>query len=165
MTQGPLSKVSFFFASSLYELARKAYGRAVSQQSTGQVHQLDAIEALVLAAVSAEAFVNELVEYAHVSSIGAEPLAEIWGDEFENLDVRTKYLLAARLLGRPLNKGKAPFQDFQHLIRIRNSIVHLKLVQGQADDMGNLSLSVPESVKELERKGLTAQNWRHGHLV
>jgi hypothetical protein len=91
----------------------------------------------VFAAATFEAFINELDELA--AGTGGTPgvadpriksLAEVLGEAQESkAATRLKYLLVGvALQGQPFDRGAPPWQDLDLLIRLRDSIVHLRPV-------------------------------------
>jgi hypothetical protein len=93
----------------------------------------DSLIAIIMAVTSAEAFINELAERLDSLPEGfpiseslksfAAVVKEVEGDHGP---VTLKYLVASHALGRMFDKGAPPFQDFAHLARLRNALVHLK---------------------------------------
>jgi hypothetical protein len=98
----------------------------------------DTIGALLLSAMSAESFINELgTRLSLLSAYSGKNLTR-WANigtfleqlEAEHAQIRSKYLLVSNLLpGKPFVKGKPPFQDFSLLIDIRNDFAHPKAQQ------------------------------------
>ncbi len=116
----------------LYGIAIDAYRRARDRDTDGnEYHGSDAFVAIVFAAISIEAFVNEII------------VNDRFGDLFGRHDVailaRTLKLLAPdtsvakkyqiihlMLTGYPCAEGQRPYQDFSVLMTLRNWIVHTK---------------------------------------
>lgn len=100
----------------------------------------DTIGVILLAAMSTEAFINELGTRLLLELSPELPAMERWTSvgtllqqlEKEKAQIKTKYLWVSQILpGCPLTKGKPPFQDFSRLIDIRNDIVHLKALENE----------------------------------
>ncbi|MDS4043014.1 MAG: hypothetical protein RKP20_17800 [Candidatus Competibacter sp.] len=99
----------------------------------------DTIGAILLAAMSTEAFINELGTHLLLLELSPElPEIERWTSvgtlleqlEKEKAQIKTKYLWVSQILpGCPLTKGKPPFQDFSRLIDMRNDIVHPRALE------------------------------------
>lgn len=99
----------------------------------------DTISAILLAAMSTEAFINELGTRL-LLQLPTDPEMERWisvGTILEQLEkekaqIRTKYLWVSQILpGCPFTKGKPPFQDFSKLIDMRNDIVHPRALESE----------------------------------
>lgn len=126
---------SYFLSSGvLYLEAKKAYERTKSAPSDIECNQNDALTALLFSAATLEAFIAELAFHAQTSvrlfptlspvQALASALKEV---EASRGSVRLKYIVAKAVLsGDTYDKGTQPYQDFDLLIRIRDSIVHLK---------------------------------------
>jgi len=95
----------------------------------------DSIVAIVMAAASTEAFINEFAEHislfraANMDGLTAsmitcsDAIAEL---EDSKVPVTVKFLVASQILGSPFVRDAAPFQDFATLIHLRNAIMHAK---------------------------------------
>lgn len=98
----------------------------------------DAISAVLLSAMSTEAFINELGTRLALLLDAELTDSRKWnsiGEVFEQLEkeraqIKTKYLIGSQLLPGPaLNKGMPPFQDFSRLIDMRNDFAHPKVLE------------------------------------
>jgi hypothetical protein len=98
----------------------------------------DTISAILLAAMSTEAFINELAVRLSLLDIYGTEDSKKWASvgkfleklEDEHAQVKSKYLWVSHLLpGMPLAVGANPYQSFEQLIKIRNDFAHPK-VQG-----------------------------------
>jgi hypothetical protein len=137
----------------LLEIAREAVMRARDSAAKGNALTGDAILAIVMAAASTEAFINEFAEWApwmH-SFLGLEDTPAAISDcaaVLEDLEearapVAIKYLFASRVLsGKAFNRGSAPYQDFQLLIGLRNAIMHVKPAFGGDSHQGKRLVAV-----------------------
>lgn len=93
-----------------------------------------ALTSIVFAAISLEAFINELTVY--VSMVATENDASEWAlalsqvlheAEDSRISVQSKYMLARlALTGKPFAKGDSVYQNFDTLVRLRDKIVHPK---------------------------------------
>lgn len=122
-----------FHSRTLLLMSRDAALRARADRAS------DSIAAILLAAASTEAFVNELAEY--VVAVCALPLhaAEILPPiasaariimqlEVNRRSVTDKYYEGANAFGgQPLSRGSAIFQELKRLHDLRGSIMHVKL--------------------------------------
>jgi len=128
-----------FAAWHLWNIAADAAKRAKDLKLANPgVCTADTIVAVVLAAMTTEAFVNELGYRlsALTRLTGAENQnLQNWinvGDRLEKLEqerspVKSKYLRASNLLpGGALQQDGQPYQDFALLIDLRNALVHAK---------------------------------------
>jgi hypothetical protein len=91
------------------------------------------VVALILSAISLEAFLNEMVELASFSSDESEPeeiraFAGILRDlEQQRAQIGLKVQIAHYVLKKKkLNRGESPHQDFALLMDLRNALVHKK---------------------------------------
>ena len=96
-----------------------------------------AIPAIVFAAASLEAFINELGAFALLTAEVYPDDLDVrtahWIELFQALEanrasVESKFTAAKRLLTpEPFDKGRQPFQDFQLLFRLRNGLMHMRV--------------------------------------
>jgi hypothetical protein len=157
-----MQKLEYHSLQSLH-VARDA-ATAANRVATEPRLSNDALTAIVMAAASTEAFVNEFPEYAPLmySVLGpteapdavtavVQVLQEL---EESRVPVTTKYLVASQvLIGKAFNTGAAPYQDFKLLIDLRNAIMHIKPTRegdrhpGKriADVLGQRGLALPNT--------------------
>ena len=127
MADGDFWLVSF----GLWNMARDASVRAgLSLPDPSSNPTSDATVAVVMAAASAEAFINELAYLLGRLDEPEEPskafVAAVSQLEAERAPTTLKYLVASLILsGKMLDRGRQPFQDFSDLMRLRNAIMHL----------------------------------------
>ena len=128
-----------FAAWHLWNIAADAAKRAKDLKLANPgVITADTIAAVVLAAMTTEAFVNELgyrlSALTRLTGVGNQHLQN-WIDvgdlleqlEHERVQVKSKYLLVSKLLpGEALRRDRKPYQDFAMLIDMRNDFVHAK---------------------------------------
>jgi hypothetical protein len=96
--------------------------------------QLQALVSLVFSVISVEAFLNEATEMAlRFAKYAGEPqmvpvFAECMVDaEKSRASLESKFALANWILvGKKLNKGVQPYQDFALIVGLRNDLVHFK---------------------------------------
>jgi hypothetical protein len=94
----------------------------------------EALVCVVFAAVSLEAFLNELIELAgdFTNYKDAPPLVSAFAQLMSDLDklhssVELRFQMAHWLLtGGPYNTSSQPYQDFKLLFQMRNDLVHCK---------------------------------------
>ena len=124
----------------------------------------DATVAVLMAAVSTEAFINELAallkmhrDSAHAGLTAplracADALEEI---ETSRGSLSLKYLMAyTTLASAPVDKGANPYQDFATLMKLRNDLVHLKPHDTfDAQPGGDHRVRWPKYIEELEKRG------------
>jgi len=120
-----------FHCIELTHLAYQARDKAREDANRPTALPMDALVALVMAVVAAEAFVNELPECIRAgNSLPVTPEMLKCADALDDAafeSIVDKYQIAAAALsGKPFDKGGAPLQDFALLVRVRNQIVHLK---------------------------------------
>ena len=112
-------------SAALFGIARTACDRAREDAA-------DSVVAIVFAVAALESFVNEVLERLRfdVQRSGPEleharAIAEA-GDLYEkNTRLALKVqLLSASLSGTPMDPGAQPYQDFELLVAVRNTLVH-----------------------------------------
>lgn len=128
---------AIFSAWQIWNIAADAAQRAKNLKLANLgVITADTIVAVILAAMTTEAFVNELGYRLSTLKLRHEnPHLQNWIDvgdlleqlERERVQVKSKYLLISKLLpGEALRRGTKPYQDFALLIDLRNDLVHAK---------------------------------------
>lgn len=123
----------FFNSRILFKIAVSAYERTESSLSDNTGGQNDALVAILFSAVALEAFIMDLALIAAADSqllrrTDLQALANIL-DETESSrgSIRLKFLFAKSILsGKPYEKGSLPYQDFDILFILRDSIIHMK---------------------------------------
>jgi hypothetical protein len=96
--------------------------------------QLQALVSVVFSVVAVEAFLNEAAEMAlDFSDLPSEPqVVSAFGEcmvdaEKSRASLESKFALANWVLvGKKLDKGAQPYQDFALIVRLRNDLVHFK---------------------------------------
>jgi hypothetical protein len=162
----------YFHCEQLLGLARDACDRATKAVAeTEGAWPGEAVVAVVLAAASAEAFINELTELmamktpmlAHrgpslppALSAFADALTEI---EESRGSTNLKYLMASQTLGgKMFDKGGQPYQDFALLMTLRNDIMHLKpkdvFEEKAREDGTEITVRWPKYIAALQGRGL-----------
>ncbi len=132
-------------------LARNAY-RKYLKETSDHPAKYQALVAIVFSAASLEAFINELTEatlrrYSE-SPESIQSFANLLNEIEESRgSTRLKFQLGrATLTGKPYDKGKAPYQDFSCLLKLRDQIMHLK-PQNETEFMSVDDLADKESLK------------------
>jgi hypothetical protein len=133
------SRVIVYSSFHLWNIAADAAQRAHDiKAASPKACTTDTVGAILLAAMSTEAFINELGTRLLFELSPELSDLERWTSvgtlleqlEKENAQIKTKYLWVSQILpGCPLTKGKRPFQDFSRLIDMRNDIVHPKALE------------------------------------
>jgi len=137
----------------LYRMAIRAYNQTEDAPSDTVSGQDDALTAVLFAAATLEAFIVEFSFFAEIGtqlsnvSSSAASLADMLNEaESSRGSVRLKYLIAKSILsGKPYDKGRTPYQDFDLLFTIRDAILHHK----------------PEKIRESPHKIVAALMTRH----
>ena len=157
----------FINAGPLFGRAQAAYERARKTSSQDrELGQMDALDAIVFAAVALEAIVNEAVELAaqlpppgtsnppSVDSF-ATLLAEV---ERSHGSIQLKFMLAHQIFtGGTYDAGRAPFQDFVLLVALRDAIVHYRLQDSfSVDTRGVITLTEAKIIARLRSKKIAA---------
>jgi hypothetical protein len=149
-----------YHALELLLIAHQARNRAIEDAKRPNALTTDSVVAIVMAAAASEAFVNEFAEYIIISREAASeslrntvtPAMSACADAIEELEdskapVTGKYLIASLVLcGASFPKDRAPFQDFAELIRLRNSIMHIKPATG--DDANHQGTRITDSLAQ-----------------
>lgn len=150
----------------LWLTACEARDRAVAAaRANPDAWPSDAIVAILLAAASAEAFINEFAEILEMdkSDLGhrqllpplracADALVEV---EDARGSLSLKYLIASQILsGSMFDKGSNPYQDFAVLIKLRNDLMHLKPQDTFVHSVGSTAVQVPKYIEALQQRGL-----------
>ena len=124
-----------------------------------------AIPSFILSVAAVEAFMNEIV-----LAIGSGFLK---GTSFDNLspddirNFREKRSLGDKLIELPklafdeevFNRGRQPFQDMYHLIKVRDSFVHYKMAM-EPEDQGTFDYLVRKGIALESPKG-PSRFWAH----
>jgi hypothetical protein len=123
-----------FHSPVLYEIATDAAER-IPGDSSRIGGSPNALVAVMFAAATLEAFINEIALFAKLRTDGP-PVLSVLATLLEELEeaqghMRAKYQLARGVLtGAGFDRGTKPFQDFELLVRLRNEIVHMKAQLG-----------------------------------
>jgi hypothetical protein len=129
-------KVALYICGDLYQLAVRAYEGTAQAASDRAPSQHDALSAIILSVASLEAFIGELGAHADALAphLSGEPLdrAKALGDvlqmiEDEKGQLALKFQIAKFVLtGTPYELGGEPYQAFDALLYVRNSLIHPK---------------------------------------
>jgi hypothetical protein len=169
MTQGPRrpGRVLFTNWPVYLAIARQARDEATEIMS-GNPNEVptEALVAIVMSALATEAFINELTEWADMTTAnvgsGAYAAYDLLRDLANTLteveankgSTALKYQIAAKVLSESsFPRSEAPFQNFGDLLSLRNQIVHLR----PGDEVGAHGQIVPRVglIRNFQRKGLT----------
>jgi hypothetical protein len=118
---------------------------------------MDGVVALIFAAASLEAFINELGGLAETWPASTEPPAAAFASLLATVEAsrgatNLKFAVAGVVFtGIPYNRAVPPFQTMDLLFKVRDSIVHLKAEPLEFNDRGQLESSRPllEKVRAL----------------
>ncbi len=134
--EGDLGEKTSMYANAglLFRSAIELQRGVSSLNAASEQAQRECLASVIFAAMSTEAFINELPELASGAAKNpAEPgwvraLGEVLGDaEDSRAPIKSKYQLARLVLtGEVFDKGTQPFQDFALLVDVRNLVVHWK---------------------------------------
>lgn len=121
-------------AGQLFRNAVDLFRGVSSLNAASDQAQRECLASVIFAAMSTEAFINELAQLAtDAAEDSAEPawvgrLGEVLRNAVKSRgSTRSKYDSAMEvLIGKVLDKGAQPFEDFALLISLRNLVVHLK---------------------------------------
>jgi hypothetical protein len=159
----------YFHCGQLLGLAREARDRAgKAVEANAEAWPSDAIVSIVLAAASAEAFINELTELMAMTKSNRDqegrampPLLAAFADTLTEVEesrgsTTLKYLLASQVLGKRLDKGRPPYQDFALLMTLRNDLMHLKPRDtfDLNEDRTRMTVRWPKYIVALQNRGL-----------
>lgn len=123
----------------LYTAAVKSFQLIPKDVADLEAGQIMALSSLILSAVSIEGFLNELGDMIASDPEGApwrpdeiNKYGAVWRTAEDcNGSIRYKYERALDIFGkRPPDKGMDPWQSFDILIKVRDSLVHLKTGKG-----------------------------------
>lgn len=116
-------------------MALQAVSRAEVNKPTTNLHifteadgtrfcSLNAIEAVILAATTLEAGINEIAVWHRLMSLGPIPA------DFDDFRIREKWQVLPRAVAlRSFEEGRKPWQDFDCLIGLRDCLIHFKWTQ------------------------------------
>lgn len=147
-----------------YNIARKSYYKA---RRGFTIHrQNDALVAIIFAALSLEAFINEFCV------IAIEAKASGYGEDFldrlinaidesqgSKKTTREKFMMASEALSNKFDKGKNPYQDFADLFILRDCLVHLKPEDRiEIDKDNNWTYSERKLIARLRSKNIVQEH-------
>jgi hypothetical protein len=114
--------------------ARAAYNRCIADGKSGLVfatkdnnYSTYAMSVYILSVATAEAFMNEVVFLNHHWKHDAKSKAIL--EEITEIESPLQKCseLPIKLWGKELDKSRPPYQDFYHLVKIRNEITHYRM--------------------------------------
>lgn len=148
----------------LYKIAVDAYYKTKEGFS---IHSKeDALVAIVFAAFSLEAFINELgaiSKQAKANGNNEKVLNELVAatdessiNQSENKSTQAKFLSVSKALSQEFKKGEKPYQDFALLFKLRDYLVHFKPEDKFAIDLDNNYIydSERKIIKKLRDKNI-----------
>jgi hypothetical protein len=159
-------------------IAREARDRATEIMSANpDMIPSESLIAIVMSALTVEAFINELGEAADMEGIRRENMTsptldmlrglakEIAAVEASRGSTASKYQAASQVLsGYAFPRGLLPFQDLQKLLSLRDLLVHLR-PGDQVEADGNIVPRI-NLIRSFQQAGLTrTRDRRPGHDV
>lgn len=152
-----------FHSGELLLIAYRARDSA-RKEAEGNIAALppDAVIAAIVACAACEAFINELcvdIEASVASGwrqVSPELVAcakAIRQVENSHGSLEDKYSAASVALKAAFSKGSSPFQDFAHLVNLRNGLMHMKPVSATGP-----TAAVLKTISALETRKI-ARNW------
>ena len=151
----------FLGAGILFGRAKAAYDRTRTRHApTDQdMTSPDALDAILFAAATVEAFVNQVPTFLSTEAMADARLAEftraLAKAEEQHAPTRKKLLLTSRLLhDKELDETEQPLRDTLCLIELRNELIHLKSEQIVHDK--SAAQTLPDFVRELQQRKLAA---------
>lgn len=161
VTDSERTDVTALYSGVLHRLAVDGFKRTAKAARSD-----DAVTAIVFAAASSEAFINELREMAEVygrmgNDEALKTLSVVLQDAEESrLSITTKYVLAKRFLtGATYDRGGQLFQDFSLLVELRNVLMHTR-----PRELNNLSSRDQKLLERLVSRGLIEKNYSQNFL-
>ncbi len=134
----------------------------------------DAAIAIIMAAASAEAFLNELAEFSLVAQRPELSQQTDFVGKLSQYAARHQEITTNRLRDQVKEKtsacllilrghtpdwGAPPFQDLALLVKVRDDILHMKPADHfHVQPNGNVSIKPPERIRELQRRKLARQH-------
>ena len=117
----------FFNSAALFHIAKTASDRARDNAA-------DAVVAIVFAVIAVESFLNEVLERLRFDPQKDKPDLERARTISEAADLFDKnanialkiQLLSVSLSGAAMDRGAQPYQDFDLLVAVRNTLVHYR---------------------------------------
>lgn len=150
----------------LWTCANDARNRALEAvQKHPEARPRDSLVAIILAAASTEAFINELAEKVIIQRDNGSRLLSpqllAFADALKEVEkahgsLSLKYLIASLTLsGLMFPKGRNPYQDFAILVDLRNDLMHLKSSDTfiHKEDRQTI-VEPPKAIKALQQRGL-----------
>jgi hypothetical protein len=171
MEEKKIHKVQHTFDSGtieLFEIARRAAKRmSPDDTNPGKKSADDALIAIIFSAISVEAFLNDLATLDWQIIDGPPSLIALDGQlqamrrflkiaEESNMQPTSKLLLLHDILGKQLDQGRLPLQDYILLKQLRDAIVHAKpsTVTTTLGPLVEFDSSRKKILRALESRGL-----------
>ena len=119
--------ISYFEMRAAAQFARKAGEIGPESGPSYDDITVQFVSAIVMAASSLEAFINDVFLYVHMSILLQDAVIKALWPLIEKEGILEKYLLAVKLSEQQaLGKGTAGYQNADTLIAMRNALVHFK---------------------------------------
>jgi hypothetical protein len=127
--------------------------------------QPQALASIIFAALSVEAFINEIVLQAEAGTSRRpnstlRTFADVLGEmEQSRAPITSKIMMGKFILsGESFDKGKNPFQDFALLVKLRNEIVHQKAFEEfSPNEQGNYAMQRRSILEPFKNRGVLAR--------
>jgi hypothetical protein len=146
-----------------FQIAKDSYYK--SRQSFPIHRQNDALVAIVFAALSLEAFINELGAIASDAKANGynedflDSLIDAIDESQTNKRTQDKFMLVSEALSNKFDRGRYPYQDFADLFRLRDCLVHLKPQDRiEIDENRNWLYSGRKLIDNLRSKNILQKN-------
>lgn len=139
----------------LFQVARDAASARRTDLGRG-------LTAVVFAAASLEALINEVTELVDIEvqhgnndellQAFVEAMLEV---ERSRGSTHLKFIIASTILSRrPYRRGSQPFQDFSLLMSVRDAIMHLRPTTLMHDEAGAVRIGAGKAFDQLRARGL-----------
>lgn len=150
----PDKELTYFSTTTLFDIAKEAYLRSISSKHENQLCN-DALVAIVFATSTLEAWISQTIFIAKKWTKKPPKIIEVFANllgEFDSKEtsasLKTKYFMSHWVIcGKRLDRGAEPYQSFDLLVDIRNSLIHLKPDKVSID-------KIPKLLPPLKSKGL-----------
>ena len=115
-----------------------------------------AISSFPLAVATWEAYLHEVLLNPQIQKENKGNIIWEMSETIDKWDVKTKtFMIPKFLLKKTFDKSKAPFQNFEKLVKVRNSIVHYKMDKPPKDVIAYFE----KNKIVIERTGYKQRHW------
>jgi len=127
----PDNELTYFSTTTLFDIAKEAYRRSISSKHENQLCN-DALVAIVFATSTLEAWISQTIFIAKKWTKKPPKIIEAFATLLGELDsnktsASLKIFMSHWVIcGKRLDRGAEPYQSFDLLVDIRNSLIHLK---------------------------------------